>query len=93
MEQYERARVARRLYHAIGAPDSSKMKIINCTNWIKNNPVTEEDIVRAKDIFGKDLAYLKGHTTRQKPLKYSNDVISIPKELSIKCRNITLHMD
>jgi len=85
--------LARRIYQAIRAPGVDKMQMINCTNWIRNNPVTEEDILRARDIFGDDVAYLKGHMTHQKPLKYVDDVISIPSELTSKCSKITLHMD
>ena len=67
--------------------------MINKTNWIKNNPVTSDDVKRAFDAFGKDLAYLKGHATRHQPLKYHNDVILVPKELKVKCDPITSHMD
>lgn len=42
------------------------MATINRTNWIWNNPVTEDDIKRAYGIFGKDIVYLKGHTKRKK---------------------------
>ena len=44
-------------------------------------------------MFGKDLAYPKGHTTQHQPLKCHDDVILIPKELKVKCDPIMLHMD
>ena len=85
--------MARHLCHALGAPGLDKLQIINKTNWIKNNLVTDDNVKRAFDIFGKDLAHPKGHTAQQQPLKCHNDVILIPKELKVKCDPITSHVD
>jgi len=50
-------------------------------NSVRNNPVTEQDMIVAEDIFGKDLSHLKGKTTRQTPKAIVNDTIAVPREL------------
>jgi hypothetical protein len=42
--QFERAKKARELYHALGTPSISDFKAIIRMNAIKNNPITLEDI-------------------------------------------------
>ena len=92
-EQCERTQVARRLCHALGAPGPDEPHVMNKPNWIKNNHVMSDDMKRAFNEFGKDLAHSKGHTMRHQPLKCHNDAILMPKELKVKCDPITLHMD
>ena len=42
--QFERAKKARDLYHAIGTPSINDFKAVLRMNMISNNPVTTEDI-------------------------------------------------
>ena len=44
-----------------------------------NAPVTPHDVIRATDIYGKDVASLKGRTTYKGPVK--TDVLEIPKSI------------
>ena len=67
-------------------------KIIK-VNMIHNCPVTVEDITVAKDIWGKDISYLKGKTTRSRPTPVQYDSIKIPAELKSKHREVMLCMD
>src|SRR5210317_1558710 len=57
---------------------------------IKNCPVTIEDVKIAEDIWGKDISYLKGKTTRNKPPVVKFDLVEIPKELKAKGYLVTL---
>ena len=91
--QFERAKRARELYHALGTPSIQDFKAILRMNFISNNPVTMEDIEIAQQIFGTDIGSLKGKTTRQKPLPVVNDYIELPEELFIKQQNIVLCID
>ena len=59
--------------------------MFNRTNKVANNPVMEQDIVISEDIWGKDLAYLKGHTMCKKPEVLHYDVIKIDMEDYLMC--------
>ena len=91
--QRERAKTARRLYHTIGTPSVRNFKYIVRSNQIRNCPITVEDIIIAKDIYGKDISYIKGQTTRRNPTTTMAMTIAIPKELKDKHRDIKLYMD
>ena len=91
--QFERAKIARDVYHAIGNPSISDYKNIIKTNGLRNCPVTIEDINIAEKIFGKDVSTLKGKTTRKKPNVVINDYIEVPEELKQAQRDIELCID
>ena len=91
--QFERAKRARDLFHALGMPSIHDFKAIIRMNMINNNPVTTDDIKIAEKIFGPDVGTLKGKTTCRKPLPVVNDYIEIPKELIQAQRKVTLCMD
>ena len=91
--QFERAKRARDLYHALGTPSINDFKAILRMNSINNNPVTTDDIKIAEKIFGPDIGALKGKSTRRKPAPVVDDYIEIPKELFTAQREVTLCMD
>jgi hypothetical protein len=91
--QFERAKKARELYHALGTPSISDFKAIIRMNAIKNNPITLEDIKIAENIFGPDVGSLKGKTTRTKPLPVISDYVEIPAELIAAQHQVTLCID
>ena len=91
--QFERAKRARSLYHALGAPTIENFKHLIRMNAIKNNPVTVEDITIAEKIFGPDVATLKGKSTRPRNLPTINDEIAVPPEIYERHHNIELCMD
>ena len=92
-QQFERAKEARKLYHNIGAPTIENFKYILKGNMIQNCPVTVEDVKIAEDIWGKDISYLKGKTTRSRPPVVKSDLIEIPKELKAKGYLVTMRID
>ena len=91
--QFECAKKAQELYHALGTPSISDFKAIIHMNVIKNNPITLEDIKIAKNIFGLDVGSLKGKTTHTKPLPVVSDYVEIPQELIAAHHQVTLCMD
>jgi hypothetical protein len=50
-------------------------------NQINDCPVTVEDVDIAHNIWGKNIAALKGKTTQKKPIHVARDFVKIPKEL------------
>ena len=91
--QFDKAKRARDLYHALGTPSIKDFKAMLRMNTITNNPVTTEDIIVAEKIFGPDIGALKGKTTRRKPAPVVNDYVEIPKELIAAQHEVTLNMD
>ena len=65
--EVERAKRARDLLAALGSPSVADLKAAIAMNAIANLPVKTEDVNLAKKIFGKDLATLKGKTTKTNP--------------------------
>ena len=81
--EHKCAKRMRNLYHNLGAPGIEKFKGILRTNWIKDCPVIESDIDIATEIWGPDVAYLKGKSIKSKSKKFVDDIIQIPAELKI----------
>jgi hypothetical protein len=91
--QFERAKKARELYHALGTPSVQDFKNMIKTNMISNNPSNTEDVDIAQQIFGLDIGALKGKTVRKTPLPVSRDYIEIPKELISSQKDVVLCID
>jgi hypothetical protein len=88
--QFEKAKKARELYHALGTPSLNDFKAILRMNTISNNTVTLDDIKIAEQIFGPDIGQLKG---KQQPMPVVSDRIEIPQELIVSQKEVTLSMD
>ena len=92
--QIEDAKAARALYHNCGTPTVDSFKSILRQKIIKNCSVTTEDVNIALKIFGPDLGALKGKTTRRNIVqRVKDDLVEIPKELTIQFDNLILHFD
>ena len=91
--QYERAKLAREVYHSIGNPSIKDFKNIIRMNGLRNCPVTQEDIELAEKIFGPDVSTLKGKSTRKKPNPVVDDYIEVPDELKLAQKQIELCID
>jgi hypothetical protein len=65
--QLKGAELARTLYANLGYPSMKDFKWVIQSNQIKDCPVTVDDAIAANKIWGKDIAAIKGKTTRTKP--------------------------
>ena len=54
--QFRRAKLAREFYHNTGAASVKTLKALIRMNYVKDNPVTVEDLNIAQAIFGADMA-------------------------------------
>jgi hypothetical protein len=91
--EFKRAKRAQDFFHAMGSPLIPDLMAILCMNLVKDNPIRIEDIKLAKDIFGPDVATLKGKTTRRKPLPVVENYIIVPRELIQAPQHVTLAKD
>ena len=91
--QIDRAKRARELLHSLGCPSVADLKKIIKMNSIQNCPVTVDDVNLAEQIYGPDVATLKGKSTRSRPTPVVNDIIEIPKELIAAQQHVDLCID
>jgi hypothetical protein len=91
--QFQRAKKARELYYSLGTPSLKDFKTMVTMNFIKNNPISLEDIKLAESIFGPDIGSLKRKTTRKKPVPVVSDYMEIPRELIQSQQDVILCMD
>ena len=74
-------------------PTVKTLKRAILTNQIQNCPVTDKDCDIAIQIYGKDIASLKGKSTRSKATPAVDDVVAIPKRLLYLHKNVHLFLD
>jgi hypothetical protein len=91
--QFERAKIARALFHSLGCPSLKNLKGAIRRHLIQDNPVTTNDVDLAEHILGPDVGTVKGKTTRRKPLPIIDEHIEIPEELISVQEDITLAID
>ena len=92
-QELEKARLARKLYGMIGYPSIKDYKVAIKNNLIHNCPVQLKDVTIAEKIYGKDIAALKGKTTRTQPLPVNTDVIPVPKWVHRLYHDIVIGID
>jgi hypothetical protein len=64
-------------------------KWVICSNQITVCPVTIQDIDVAMKIWGKNIAAIKGKTTRSKTHPVARDYVKVPKELLTPQRGLS----
>jgi hypothetical protein len=79
--QIKEAEVARSLYSKLNYPSWKDFKWIIRSNQIKDCPVAVIHVNTALKIWGKNVAALKGKTTRTKPDPVARDFVKVPVEL------------
>jgi hypothetical protein len=63
------------------------------SNLIKDCPITVADIDIALEIWGADIAALKGKTSRSKPPIVAPDFVKVPKDILSAHRDVCLAAD
>jgi hypothetical protein len=91
--QIKGAEKARELYGIVGYPSIADYKNMIKMNLINNCPIAIEDIKIAEDIYGPDIAALKGKTVRKKPIQVKEDFIKIPQAIKQAHKNVKLSAD
>ena len=87
--QIKGAEAARALFATLSYPPMKDFKWVIRSNQIKDCPVTVEDVEVATKIWGKNIAALKGKTTRRKPMPVARDYVKVPTELLKLHKKIT----
>ena len=87
------AKKARDLFHTLGCPSVDDMRAAIRMNLINNLPITLADIKVAQEIYGPDIAALKGKSTRRRPIPVIDTTIDIPDELLKIQKEVTLAID
>jgi hypothetical protein len=75
------AKLTRTLYKILSYPSMRDFKWVIPSNQIKDCPVMIQHIDVALNIWGKNIAALKGKTTRSKTNLVARDYVKVPKEL------------
>ena len=71
--QIQRAKMARRLMHAMGFPTLRKLREFIRLNIARDNTVTLANCEIAECVFGPDQASMMGRTTRRRPNPVNED--------------------
>jgi hypothetical protein len=86
---------ARQLYRKLGRPGAARFLEIIRNNFIINCPITIDDITRAEQIYGKDVAFLKGKTTASPANHHvpNQPPVCLPPDILTKHGKVTLCCD
>ena len=85
---------ARKLYALVGRPNYQTYLDMIRENRLKNCPINVEDALRAIDIYGQDIAALRGKTVRQQPIHVQAPTISpVPPAILQHHKKIHLYAD
>ena len=87
--QVDQADKARTLMKTLMMSTVKTLKQAILTNQIQNCPVTDKDCDIAIQIYGKDIASLKGKLTKSKATPAVDDVVAIPRDYSTSTRMYT----
>jgi hypothetical protein len=79
--QIKCAELTRNLYKTLSYPSMKDFKWVIRSNQIKDCPVMIQVIDVAMKVWGKNIATLKGKTTRSKTHPETRDYVKVPKEL------------
>ena len=87
------AQLACCLYALLAYPSMSAFRWAVMTSQIANCPVTVANIEVAQQIWGKDVAALKGKTTHKRPNAVADDALKIPRAFVGMRKNVLLLVD
>jgi hypothetical protein len=87
------AEIAQNLYKTLSYPSMKDFKWVIWSNHIKDCPVKIQYIDVATKIWGKNIAALKGKTTRSKTHPVARDYVKVPNELLKLHKEVLLTTD
>ncbi|MGL6130279.1 MAG: hypothetical protein ACRCZ9_01525, partial [Fusobacteriaceae bacterium] len=87
------AQKAKDLYASLAYPSLADFKWIIRSNQIKDCPVSVEDTEIATNIWGPDIAALKGKTTRKTPAHVTTDIVAVPASIRQLHRFVSIGID
>jgi hypothetical protein len=91
--QVKGADKARKYYRTLGYPSVTDFRWVVQSNLIQNCPVTVQDIDVALEIWGPDVAALKGKTSRGKSPIVAPDFVKVPPDILSAHRDVCLAAD
>jgi hypothetical protein len=91
--QIKSAALARTLYKTLSYPSMKDFKWVIQSNQIKDFPVTVQYIDVARKIWGKNIAALKGNTTRSKSIPVARDCVKAPMDTMKLHKEVSLTTD
>ena len=92
--EVDRADVALEVYVRLGRPSIRDFYNVLSTNQLRNCPVTVADARRAFQIYGPDVAGLKGKTVKKKNIPAPNiTILTLPPSILKNHGNVTLCID
>ena len=94
LREIEGADKAQALYQKLGHPSEHEFRQILEKNLVRNCPITSDDAQHALQIYGPDLATLKGKTVKQQNRGTPNfQPIRIPAPIIARYKSIQIFMD
>jgi hypothetical protein len=91
--EVEEARRAREAQRMLGHPTNCNFLGMVCGGMISNCPVTPTAVQNAHQIFGPDLAGIRGRTVRRPPDSVTTDNMQIPRVILKQHQLVTLAVD
>ena len=93
MRQQNRSKKDWKLYKAMGTPMVDDLKVIIRMNTKNNNKITTDAINLATKDYGTDVWYIKGKTTKSRPMPVVRSIVEITKELLELKQDLKVLMD
>jgi hypothetical protein len=84
---------ARELYEMLQCPSRADFDTTLRTNAIKGCQVTMDDTQVMWNIWGPSVIKMKGNSTRQKTIRKSSSIVTVPREFITAQKNITMSVD
>ncbi len=88
-----RTKEAQRAQALIGNSSKKDYKGLVISKMIANCPITTADITNAREIFGPDLASMRGITVRHTPAPVGADYVAVPCSVVVRNKIVTLAAD
>ena len=93
LREWEVCKSVREMYHHAGCPSIQQFKRMVMNNIYRNCPITIKDISLAEELYGKDVAGIKGRNVRKQPKEVKDERMIVPNDIRKKAQALTLCAD